>query len=169
MTYFGFFDGMGYDGSEDFNEYKNNKNELSKSIILAYLKELPIAAIAPMWTYDMFTREKLGTGGLIEDGDFCFPVDFIHYFGKYDIGIPIEYEKHIIIELRNRIRKKLKKIDEKSKGSIATNYVDYLCRENDNIDQKIIDEYMKLTDSELEFILEDALSNGTKYRTYDLS
>ena len=57
MIYFGFFDGMRYNGSEDFNEYKNIKNELSKSIILAYLKELPIAAIAPMWTYDMFTGE----------------------------------------------------------------------------------------------------------------
>jgi hypothetical protein len=45
MIYFGFFVGMPYNGDDDFNEYKKIKNELGKSIILTYLKELPIAAI----------------------------------------------------------------------------------------------------------------------------
>lgn len=102
MTYFGFFAGMKYNGNGDFDEYKNIKNELSKSIILAYLKELPIVAIAPMWTYDIFTGESLGTGGIIEDGDFCFPVDFIHYFERYEIGIPYEYERYIALKLNSK-------------------------------------------------------------------
>jgi hypothetical protein len=53
-----------------------------------------------MFTYDIFTGERLEMAGLIEDGDFCFPIDFIHYYEKYDIGIPIEYEKYIISRVK---------------------------------------------------------------------
>ena len=43
------------------------------------------------------------THGLIEDGDFCYPIDFIHYYEKYDIGIPVEYEKYIASKILNAL------------------------------------------------------------------
>ena len=96
MTYFGFFRGMTYgECTDDFVSYKEIKNKLKKSNVLAYLKQLPIAAVALMTTRDMFTGARLEQAGLIEDGDFCFPIDFIHYYEKYDIGIPLEYEEYI--------------------------------------------------------------------------
>ena len=96
MTYFGFFIGMNYGKcNDDFNSYKEIRNEISKSNILEYLKRLPISAVAPMTTKDIFTGEPLEQAGIVEDGYFTFPFDFIHYYEKYDIGIPIEYEKFI--------------------------------------------------------------------------
>ena len=104
MTYFGFFRGMTYGNrNEDFNSYKEIKNELSKSSILEYLKRLPIAAVAPMSTKEIFTGEYLEQAGLIEDVDFCYPIDFIHYYEKYDIGIPVEYEKYIASKILNAL------------------------------------------------------------------
>lgn len=100
MLYFGFFSGMKYGKcNDDFDSYKKIKNKLNKSAVLAYMKKLPIAAIAPMTTTDIFTGKPLEQAGIVEDGQFCFPLDFIHYYEKYDIGIPIEYEKY----LTNRI------------------------------------------------------------------
>jgi hypothetical protein len=60
------------------------------------LKSLPIAAVAPMSTKDIFTGEMLPQAGIIEDGEFTFPIDFIHYYEKYNIGIPRDYEKYLI-------------------------------------------------------------------------
>ena len=95
--YFGFFKGMDHYGKcyEDFDAYKKIKNKLPKKDILAYLKQLPIADVAPMTTKDIFTGERLVQAGIYKDGPFTFPIDFIHYYKKYDIGIPIEYEKYI--------------------------------------------------------------------------
>ena len=96
MTYFGFFKGMNYGKCiEDFEEYKNLKNNLSKSRVVQYLKSLPIAGVAPMTTKDIFTGDVLEQAGIIEDGDFTFPIDFIHYYENYDIGLPAMYEKYI--------------------------------------------------------------------------
>ena len=96
MKYFGFFKGMKYGKCEDeFDSYKNIKNHLKKSDVLSYIKALPIAGVAPMSVEDIFSGEPLEQAGIVEDGDFTFPIDFIHYYEKYDIGIPIEYEKHI--------------------------------------------------------------------------
>lgn len=80
---------------EDFDAYRKIENQLNRTDVLKYIKALPIAAIAPISVEDIFTGQPLKQAGLIEDGDFRFPVDFIHYYEKYDIGIPIEYEKHI--------------------------------------------------------------------------
>ena len=96
MEVFGFFKGMKYgDCEEEFEKYKNIKNEISKRMILKYLKRLPITAICPMSTEDIFDGEEIEQAGIIEDGDFMFPLDFIHYYEKYDIGIPLKYEKYI--------------------------------------------------------------------------
>lgn len=96
MKYFGFFKGMKYGKCEEnFDDFKKIKNKLEKKKILNHLKSLPIAGVAPMSTEDIFTNEPLEQAGIIEDGDFTFPIDFIHYYENYDIGIPVEYEKHI--------------------------------------------------------------------------
>lgn len=100
MAYFGFFHGMNYGKcNEDFDSYKQIKNKLKKTDVLAYLKKLPIAAVAPMTTKDIFTGEALEQAGIVEDGRFTFPIDFIHYYEKYDIGIPIEYEEHLMKQI----------------------------------------------------------------------
>jgi hypothetical protein len=102
MKLFGFFDGMQYGKSEeDFEAYKKIKNQISKTDILLYLKSLPIAAVAPMSVYDIFTGEPLEQAGLIDDGEFRFPIDFIHYYENYDIGIPLEYERYIKAKIKN--------------------------------------------------------------------
>lgn len=96
MKCFGFFKGMKYGKcEEDFALYESQKNQLNKSEILEYMKALPIAAVAPISVEDIFTGEPLKQAGIIEDGGFRFPIDFIHYFEKYNIGIPSEYEAHI--------------------------------------------------------------------------
>lgn len=96
MKYFGFFKGMKYGKcEEDFNSYKEMENDIGKAKILEYLKNLPIAAIAPMTVEDIFSGETIEQAGIVEDGDFTFPLDFIHYYEKYNIGIPKEYESYI--------------------------------------------------------------------------
>lgn len=96
MIFFGFFKGMQYGKCyEDFETYKNIKNQLNKPEVLNYIKALPIAAIAPLSVSDIFTGEPLEQAGIIEDGDFTFPIDFIHYYENYNIGIPLEYEEYI--------------------------------------------------------------------------
>ena len=100
MTYFGFFKGMKYGKcEEDFELYKKIENKTKKSVVLSYLKRLPIAGVAPMSVEDIFDGEEIEQAGIIEDGNFTFPIDFIHYYEKYDIGIPAEYENYI----KNRI------------------------------------------------------------------
>ena len=100
MRYFGFFEGMQYgECKEIFEEYKAIKNQITKADILKYIKSLPIAAITPMTVTDIFTGQPLEQAGLIEDGGFSFPIDFIHYYENYDIGIPTDYEQHIKAKL----------------------------------------------------------------------
>lgn len=96
MRCFGFFKGMKYGKcEEDFNTYIGIKNKLKKEDILQYIRRLPIAAVAPISVEDIFTGRPLSQAGLIEDGDFRFPTDFVYYYENYDIGIPIEYEIYI--------------------------------------------------------------------------
>lgn len=96
MQYFGFFKGMKYGKCEDdFESYKKISNSMKKTDVLKHLKTLPIAGVAPMSVEDIFTGEPIEQAGIIKDGDFTFPIDFIHYYEKYDIGIPIEYEEYL--------------------------------------------------------------------------
>ena len=100
MTYFGFFKGMKYGKcEEDFDDYKKIKNHISKDKILRYLKSLSVSAVAPMSTEDILDGEEIEQAGIYEDGDFTFTTDFLHYYQKYDIGIPEEYEKYISSKL----------------------------------------------------------------------
>lgn len=93
---FGFFMGMEYRDSNDiFEEYQSYKNILSKEVISAHIKTLPIG-IAGFPVTNIFTGRDDGVGAIYSDGPFVFPVQFLHYFEDYDIGIPPEYEDYLI-------------------------------------------------------------------------
>lgn len=100
MTYFVFFKGMKYGKCDEvFDDYKKIKNHIDRDKILRYLKSLPVSAVAPISTEDIFDGEEIEQAGIYEDGNFTFPTDFLYYYQKYDIGIPEEYEKYISSKL----------------------------------------------------------------------
>nr|DAJ43525.1 MAG TPA: hypothetical protein [Caudoviricetes sp.] len=100
MIYFGFFKGMKYGKcDEDFEDYKKIKNRIGRDKILRYLESLSVSAVAPISTEDIFDGEGIEQAGIYEDGNFTFPTDFLHYYQKYDIGIPEEYEKYISLKM----------------------------------------------------------------------
>lgn len=102
MRYFGFFKNMKYGDicKENFNEYKKIQNHVVKEKLLDYIENLPIAAIVPMTVEDIFDGERIEQAGVYEDGDFTFPLDFLHYYRKYDIGIPLDYEEYICSKMQ---------------------------------------------------------------------
>ncbi len=76
-----------------FDDYKTIKNTLSKTEIIKHIESLS-PGLCSLWTHEMFTGEDL-QAGILTDGDFRFPMDFLHYYKKYDIGIPYEYEEYL--------------------------------------------------------------------------
>lgn len=114
LQVFGFFkgvyeqmDALGF--AEDFEDYQDKENILPREVILAYLKRLLSIGNMRMQTAllsDIFTglpvmiaiseNYAVVSKGWIIDGTFCFPIDFVHYFEHYNIGIPKEYELHIL-------------------------------------------------------------------------
>lgn len=70
MISFGYFKGLPYGDIciEDFESYRNYKNDIPKEKIHA---------------------------GVYLDGDFSFPMEFLRYYKRYDIGIPYEYEEYL--------------------------------------------------------------------------
>ena len=94
MTAFGYFKGLPYKRSnEDFDKYKNFKNEISKDAVIKHIEKLDLG-LTTLPSYDMFTGEELQAGAFW-DGDFVFPYEFLHYYKNYDIGIPPEYEEYL--------------------------------------------------------------------------
>lgn len=94
---FGFFEGMIYGASfctDKFDQYRDFRNTLSKQDVIHYIENLP-AAYTSARAVDIFTGIELGNGGIYEDGEYVFPVDFLHYYKNYDIGIPPEYEQYL--------------------------------------------------------------------------
>lgn len=97
MKLFGFFKGMPYgDCNEDFDEYRKFKNTLPREKIYEHMLQVDARHRwrAAVETHDIFTGEKL-TAGLCIDGDFRFPLEFLHYYKNYDIGIPYDYEAYL--------------------------------------------------------------------------
>ncbi|MCD7828316.1 MAG: hypothetical protein LUG85_07265 [Clostridiales bacterium] len=45
--------------------------------------------------YDIFTGEPIDEAGIYTDDVFVFPIDFLRYYERYDIGIPPEYEEYL--------------------------------------------------------------------------
>lgn len=102
---FGFFKGMAYGKSyctEDFETYRSFRNILPKEAVIAHIETLS-AAYTSLYVTDMFTGVELGNGGLYDDGEFIFPIDFLHYYKNYDIGIPPEYEQYLEAILSDEI------------------------------------------------------------------
>lgn len=91
---FGYFKGLPYRGcNENFEDYKNLHNDISKEAVLKHLETVEFGMASPP-SYDFFTGEKLHAG-VFHDGEFCFPYEFLHYYKNYDIGIPYEYEEYL--------------------------------------------------------------------------
>lgn len=95
MKFFGYFKGMPYeDSNDDFEDYRKFKNTLSRETIIRHIESLE-PALACLESLDIFTGEDLIAGQYI-DGDFGFPLEFLHYYKNYDIGIPPEYEEYLL-------------------------------------------------------------------------
>lgn len=95
MKFFGYFRGMPYeDSNDDFEDYRKFKNTLSRETIIRHIESLE-PALACLESLDIFTGEDLIAGQYI-DGDFGFPLEFLHYYKNYDIGIPPEYEEYLM-------------------------------------------------------------------------
>lgn len=94
MIEFGYFKGLPYENSnDDFEDYRALNNSISKESVIAHIEALaPWRTSLP--TKDIFTGEKLWAGQY-HDGEFIFPLDFLHYYKNYDIGIPYEYEAYL--------------------------------------------------------------------------
>lgn len=86
------------DGTEEFEEYKKYHNKIEKEKVARHMRTLR-AGVTSVPSYDVFTGEKL-QAGLFEDGEFIFPMEFLHYYENYDIGIPYDYEDYLVNELK---------------------------------------------------------------------
>lgn len=92
--YFGYFKGLPYERStENFDDYLQLKNEIPKAKVINHIESLE-EWLTSLPSKDIFTGEKLHAGMYI-DGEFIFPLEFLHYYKKYDIGIPYEYESYL--------------------------------------------------------------------------
>lgn len=94
MILFGYMKGMPYErATESFDLYKQFHNEIPKEKVIAHIESLEVW-LTSLPSKDMFTGEKLHAGQY-QDGEFRFPLEFLHYYKNYDIGIPYEYESYL--------------------------------------------------------------------------
>ena len=94
MILFGYIKGMPYErATESFDDYKQLRNDIPKEKVIAHMESLE-QWLTSLPSKDMFTGEKL-QAGQIHDGEFRFPLEFLHYYKKYDIGVPHEYEAYL--------------------------------------------------------------------------
>lgn len=78
---------------DTFKELSKVHNNIDKQKVIKHIESLDYLT-GGVSTYDMFTGERLQAGQYI-DGEFAFPLDFLHYHKNYDIGIPLEYEEYL--------------------------------------------------------------------------
>ncbi|MBR3170603.1 MAG: hypothetical protein IKF22_05020 [Lachnospiraceae bacterium] len=96
---FGFFKGLPYGNCiESFDDYSRTDCILSRDIVNHHFDSLN-AAYTSAPTSDLFTGEPF-LGGLYDDGDFLFTIDFVRYFKQGKVDIPKEYEDYMINELQ---------------------------------------------------------------------
>jgi hypothetical protein len=64
---------------------------------IAYLKSGVAYVVAPGLSRDFLspTHEIIGSLSLRTDGEFLWPSDLAHYVGKYRVGLPGEFLKHM--------------------------------------------------------------------------
>ena len=100
MFRFGYFKGLPYENcDESFLDYIRFSNQLPKEKILKHMETLHPRS-APFEDKDILTGEPVSAGTVI-DGTFIFPMDFLHYYRNYKIGIPYEYEAYIVKVLKH--------------------------------------------------------------------
>lgn len=91
---FGFWEGMPYGVVTDaFDDFKSYKNEISKEVVISHIERLE-EFLSSEPSFDLFDDKEYNSG-LYDDGVFLFPVDFLRYYKRYDIGIPPEYEEYL--------------------------------------------------------------------------
>ena len=94
MKSFGYFKGLPYkESTEDFENYRKFKNTIPKEKVIEHIESLE-EWLTSLPSFDIFTGEVLQAGKYV-DGDFVFPLEFLHYYKKHDIGIPYEYENYL--------------------------------------------------------------------------
>lgn len=94
MILFGYFKGLPYErSSENFEDYKQFKNTIPKAKVIAHIEKLE-EWLTSLPSNDIFTGKELHAGQY-QDGEFRFPLEFLHYYKNYDIGIPYEYEDYL--------------------------------------------------------------------------
>jgi len=94
MILFGYFKGLPYErASENFDSYRNYKNTIPKEKVIAHIEGLE-KWFTSLPSNEIFTGEPLQAGMYI-DGEFRFPLEFLHYYKKYNIGVPYEYEEYL--------------------------------------------------------------------------
>ncbi len=94
MKDFGFFKGLPYDYCDDnLDNYRAYKNDIPREAVIRHIEGLD-AGFTSGGTREIFTGEKM-QAGVYWDGNFCFPIDFLHYYKNYDIGIPYDYEEYL--------------------------------------------------------------------------
>lgn len=92
--FFGYFKGLPYERStENFSDYLKLKNDIPKANVISHIESLE-EWLTSLPSKDIFTGEELHAGMYI-DGSFTFPLEFLHYYKNYDIGIPYEYEAYL--------------------------------------------------------------------------
>ena len=79
---------------ENFDDYKRFKNKIPKEKVIEHIETL-MPGHTSLPGRDPFTGETLYSG-LYNDGNFVFPLDFLHYYKNYDIGIPYDYEAYLM-------------------------------------------------------------------------
>lgn len=96
--FFGWWDGiqadLKHEVTDNFEDYKNYKNKLSRKAIYEHIKGLEFG-LACTYSVDKNTGKKL-EAGIIYDGNFVFPYEFLYFYSHYDIGIPYEYEEYLV-------------------------------------------------------------------------
>ena len=92
--YFGYFKGLPYERStENFDDYRAFKNSITKAKVIEHIESLE-EWLTSLPSKDIFTGEDLHAGMYI-DGEFTFPLEFLHYYMNHDIGIPSESEAYL--------------------------------------------------------------------------
>lgn len=92
---FGFWEGMPYGGSatDKYEDFLGYKNTLSKENVIRHIESLD-DWISSELSQDLFTGERFNCG-IYMDGNFVFPIDFLRYYKRCNIGIPYEYEAYL--------------------------------------------------------------------------
>lgn len=76
----------------EWEDFKLN-NSIPRTKVIAHIESLD-KGLTSLPTKDLFTGEPL-QAGIYEDGEFVFPLDFLHYYRNYNIGIPHSYEAYL--------------------------------------------------------------------------